>query len=128
MIYIDSSVALSEVFSENRRPPRAFWDQPLVASRLTDLEMRVRATRTGRAAEFQAVTDLLAARINFLDIAPPSLELIYRGGTRELRTLDAIHLATVAHLNRAHRRIPLATYDQRLAAAADSLGIAVIAP
>ena len=44
----------------------------------------------------------------------------------ELRSLDAIHLATMRQLGESLRR--LVTYDTRMAAAARELGIATVAP
>lgn len=128
MIYVDSSVALAEVFGESRRPPREFWDLDLVASRLTDLEMRLRAAATGQAERFLSVVDQIAGCISFIEIEPASVELIYAGGTRGLRTLDAIHLATLAHFNSAPGGTELATYDRRLATAAHAMGFPVIVP
>jgi predicted nucleic acid-binding protein len=128
LIYVDSSVALAEVFGETRRPPREFWDLPLVASRLTDLEMRTRALASGVADRYRLVVDQVAGCISFTEIEPVSVELIYAGGTRGLRTLDAIHLATLAHFNAAPGGTALATYDRRLAAAAQAMGFQVIVP
>ena len=49
MIYVDSSVALATLFSEDRRPPPHFWTQDLVASRLLEYEVwtRLHARATG---------------------------------------------------------------------------------
>lgn len=44
----------------------------------------------------------------------------------ELRTLDAIHLATAQRLKADLAR--LVTYDERMSAAADTLGWPVVAP
>ena len=43
-----------------------------------------------------------------------------------MRSLDAIHLASATLL--ADANLELVTYDQRMAAAARELGIAVVAP
>jgi predicted nucleic acid-binding protein len=45
-----------------------------------------------------------------------------------LRTLDALHLATMDHLRKAGFPIQLATYDLRLAKAAKALRFDVITP
>jgi predicted nucleic acid-binding protein len=44
----------------------------------------------------------------------------------ELRSLDAIHLATVAQLRASIARI--VTYDERMVVAADAAGFAVASP
>ena len=47
MIYLDTSVALAQLFGETRRPPADLWSQPLVSSRLLEYELwtRVHARR-----------------------------------------------------------------------------------
>ena len=45
-----------------------------------------------------------------------------------VRTLDALHLASIEHLRAAGQKVTLATYDARLAAAARALGIPVSEP
>jgi hypothetical protein len=42
-----------------------------------------------------------------------------------VRTLDALHLATAAYLHRAEPSLELASYDNRLIAAARSIQITV---
>lgn len=125
---MDASVALAEVFSEQRRPKPGFWDLPLVASRITDLEMRTRAAAMGQLQAKAALLDEIANTITFADIQRRNVELIYSGRTRALRTLDAIHLATLDFFNRDIGETLLATYDSRLAAAAQSLGFQVVTP
>jgi hypothetical protein len=39
VIYLDSSVALAHLLAEDRFPPDALWDQPLVSSRLLECEV-----------------------------------------------------------------------------------------
>jgi predicted nucleic acid-binding protein len=121
-------VALAEVFSEQRRPKEGFWDLPLVASRITDLEMRTRAAAIGQLQANAAVLDEISSAITFADIGRKNLELLYSGRTGALRTLDAIHLATLDFFNREIAETQLATYDRRLAAAAASMGFTVITP
>lgn len=128
MIYVDSSVALAEIFAEDHRPPQEFWKGVLVASQLTDLEVRSRAAASGSVGTYAPAIDRMASRFNFLGITGDALELLYAGRTAGLRTLDAIHLSTLHFLNRGLQRVPLATYDRRLAAAAAAMGFQVIAP
>jgi predicted nucleic acid-binding protein len=44
----------------------------------------------------------------------------------EVRSLDAIHLATMQHLGASLARV--LTYDDRMAAAAAAMGLSVLAP
>jgi antitoxin (DNA-binding transcriptional repressor) of toxin-antitoxin stability system len=39
LIYLDSSVALAQLFGEGRSPPDALWQEPLVSSRLLEFEV-----------------------------------------------------------------------------------------
>ena len=49
MIYLDTSVALAHLLSEDRNPPSRLWDEDLVSSRLLEYElwMRIHAKRLG---------------------------------------------------------------------------------
>jgi hypothetical protein len=39
VIYVDPSVLLAQLLAEDRGPPRALWDEPLIASRLAEYEV-----------------------------------------------------------------------------------------
>lgn len=128
MIYVDSSVALATLREETRRPDESFWDAPLVASRLTDLEVRVRSA--GRLALGRVAEDVeeLLARLEWFEMSPVTLGLLYQRPPEGLRTLDLIHLSTLDFVNREISKTALATYDRRLALAAESMGFKVISP
>ena len=126
MIYIDASVALAHLFLEDRRPPGAFWDNTLVASRLleyetwTVLHARTFAESHGDAAE------ALLARVALLELSPPVLTRALRSFPVPVRTLDALHLASADYLRRQGQTVELATYDHRMADAARAMGIPVL--
>ncbi|MGH7861979.1 MAG: type II toxin-antitoxin system VapC family toxin, partial [Candidatus Dormibacteraceae bacterium] len=64
-----------------------------------------------------------------LELIRVSDRILFEAGSllpAELRSLEAIHLATMRQLGASLRR--LLTYDSRMAAAATELGIATIAP
>lgn len=64
-----------------------------------------------------------------LDLVRINDRILHAAGVlhpRELRSLDAIHLATAVELDEALRS--LVTYDERLAAAATRLGFKVVQP
>lgn len=75
-----------------------------------------------------ALLDEISNAITFAAVDRRNLELLYTGQTGALRTLDAIHLATLDFFNREIGDTALATYDRRLAAAAQALGFQVIEP
>ncbi len=126
-MYVDSSVVLATVFAESRRPDDRFWLGPRFASRLADLEVRVRAA--GRANQRSAEdVEAVLAQMQFVEMSVAALSLLYTKPPAGVRTLDAIHLATLEQLHRTGRTMPLATYDRRLATAAHAMGFEVIVP
>ena len=62
-----------------------------------------------------------------LRLAPPMLERALEPFAVPLRTLDAIHLASLDYLRKTRGwRIELATYDRRMAEAAEAMDVAVV--
>lgn len=118
MIYIDSSVVLAHVFSEDRIPPAELWTQPLASSRLCEYEVWNRVH--GRGATEERVTSAQEAlgRLAFLEMSREFLVRALEPFPIAVRTLDSIHLASVEHLRRGRPDIRLATYDRRMSEAA----------
>ena len=127
MIYLDSSVALAHLLAEDRAPPLAIWREPLISSRLLEYEVwnRINARRLARS-HGEDVRALLA-RIALLELAPPVLERAIEPFPGAVRTLDALHLASIAFLNSRGLTIELASYDGRLIDCAERLGFSVAA-
>ena len=123
MIYLDSSVALAQLFAEDRQPPEDLWREPLTASRLLQYEVwaRVHARRL-EAPHGDKVRDLLDA-VAYIELAPPVLARALEPFPVPVRTLDALHLATLDFLRGHGQAIELASYDARLLAAARALRI-----
>ena len=127
MIYLDTSVALAQLLAEDRSPPARLWNAPLVSSRLLQYELwtRVHARRlTGSHGD--AARDLLA-RIAFLELAPQVLSRALEPFPTPVRTLDALHLASLEFIRSQGQRVEFATYDERQVEAARALGIPVFA-
>jgi hypothetical protein len=122
VIYIDSSVALAYVLAETRIPPAHFWNSSLVSSRLLEYELwnRVHARQPdqSRRAEVHA----LLAGVQLIDLSEAVLARALVPFAVPVRTLDGLHLATADYLHR-HEPLELATYDNRLRAAALAIGI-----
>ena len=70
--------------------------------------------------------ETVLARIDLVRVSDTVLRAAGRLVPEDLRTLDAIHLATAAQLGEDLAR--LVTYDTRMRAAADLLGLDVAAP
>ena len=121
MIYLDTSVALAQLLAEDRRPPAALWAETLVTSRLLAYELWNRIhTRKLTKTHAEATQELLA-RLAFLELEQEVLQRALEPFPLPVRTLDALHLASVDFLRRHGQRVALATYDERLAAAAKAL-------
>ena len=123
MIYLDSSVVLAQILGEDRRPPENLWREDLVSSRLLEYEVwvRVHARRLGTNGETAARAAL--APVEMYDLSSAILNRALRPFPVSLRTLDALHLATMDYLRRLDQDVVLASYDRRLCDAAAALGI-----
>ena len=123
MTYLDTSVALAHLLAEDRTPPEALWREPLISSRLLEYEIwtRIHARKLARSHGDQVRA--LVGRVALVELAPPVLARALEPFPRPVRTLDALHLASMEFL-RAHGQIVnLASYDDRLLAAARALKI-----
>lgn len=127
MIYVDTSVILSMVFVEDRQPPADLWSRDLVSSRLLEYEAWTRLNARGL---FDSHADVLRAslkEVTFIELHAPALERALTPLPLPVRTLDALHLATMHFLRQQGLPVCLASYDSRLLAAAQSIGIDTLA-
>jgi len=128
VIYIDSSIALAQLMFQTRAPPASLWRESLVSSRLLEYELwnRVHAYRlTGtRGDDVHAILAL----VDMIEMTGPVLARALEPFPVSVRTLDGLHLATLDSLRgHADEVIELASYDNRMLAAARALGIATTA-
>ena len=123
MIYLDSSVALAHLLAEDRFPPEHLWQQQLVSSRLLEYEVwnRIHARRLDRS-HGDAVRALIS-RVALLELATPALARALDPFPVPVRTLDALHLSSIEFLRFRQQQVELASYDDRLIAAARALRI-----
>jgi predicted nucleic acid-binding protein len=126
VIYLDTSVAIAHLLAEDRRPPAGLWDRSLVSSRLLEYELwtRVHARRLAKS-HGHLVSDLLL-RLALIEMISPVLLRALEPFPPPVRTLDALHLATLVFLHEQGQDVRLATYDTRQRAAASALGIDVV--
>jgi predicted nucleic acid-binding protein len=139
VVYVETSAILAWLLGvEQRLPARRVLDsaEQVVTSVLALLE----ATRAiTRAASEQRVTDADASRLKrlltrtttawqLLEITP---DIRNRAGEpfpiEPVRTLDAIHLATALHFARAFPSLPVLTFDERILANLEPLGLTTAA-
>jgi hypothetical protein len=123
LIYVDTSVALAHLLAEDRRPPPELWDDELVTSRLLEHELWTRLHARDLARSHGDLARLLLARLGWLELQPEVLERALHPFPTPIRTLDALHLASVGFLREHGKDVTLATYDGRMSAAAGAMGI-----
>ncbi len=126
MIYLDTSVALAHLLAEDRRPPDALWTKPLVASRLVEYELWTRLNARGLSASHGEAARRLVERLALMELLPNVLDRAKEPFPAPVRTLDALHLASILFLRERVPAIELASYDDRLAATARALGIRIV--
>ena len=127
MIYLDSSVVLAELMSESRTPPPKLWQETLISSRLLEFEVWNRLHARPHSQSIATLARTLLERIPMIDFAPNVLGRALSPFPIPVRTLDALHLATVDYIRAGRQEVSLATYDRRLAAAAQALGVPLAA-
>jgi len=126
LIYVDTSVALAQLLAEDRQPPTSLWAETLVSSRLLEYEMWTRIHARRLASSHGDAVRRILGRIAFLELAQPVLARALDPFPVPVRTLDALHLASMEFLRSQHQVVRLASYDDRLTAAAGRLGIAAM--
>lgn len=125
MIYLDTSVALAHLLAEDRSPPEDLWQESLISSRLIEYEIwtRIHARKLARSHSDEARS--LLSRLALIELSPPVLTRALEPFPKPVRTLDALHLASMEFLRTQGQTLTLASYDARLVAAARALRIAV---
>jgi predicted nucleic acid-binding protein len=127
VIYLDTSVALAHLLAEDRRPPDALWSNPLAASRLLEYEMWTRLNARGLGPTHGEAARRLVERLAILELLPNVLARALEPFPTPVRTLDALHLASIEFLRERGQKVELASYDDRLIAAARGLRIPIAA-
>jgi hypothetical protein len=127
VIYLDTSVALAHLLAEDRRPPDSLWSETLVSSRLMEYELwtRIHARRLGTS--HGALVDALLGRIALLELLSDVVRRAREPFPVEVRTLDALHLASLHFLREQGQNVRLASYDARMITAARRLEFDVLA-
>jgi hypothetical protein len=125
--YIDCSVALASVLTELRQPPEDFWTKRLFSSRLLEYEVWNRIFARGMGDTHRGEIEVMLRKIDLVELTQDSLRRTLRPYPVLVRTLDGLHLATMAYLREQGETVELASYDNRLLAAAEALGIPLAA-
>ncbi|MBI4702450.1 MAG: PIN domain-containing protein [Deltaproteobacteria bacterium] len=123
MIYLDTSAALAELLAEDRKPDPSIWSQPLVSSRLLECELWTRLHALKLAASHGDAARELLASVSLIALAPEVLARALEPFPLAVRTLDALHLASIEFLRGRRQQVTLASFDERQRAVAWRLGI-----
>ena len=126
MIYLDSSVALAALLAEDRSPPATLWEEPLIASRLLQYEVWNRIHARGLGRTHGDAASALLDRVAMVELSPIVLERALEPFPTAVRTLDALHLASIEFLRSRGQDVELASFDERLIAAARALRVPVM--
>lgn len=129
MIYLDSSALLKLVLDERESDILDDWlgarvDTPATSSELARVEM-IRGCRRADAERLPKARAILAA-VDLLPLTGGLLEDATEIGDPTLRSLDAIHLASALSIR--EELSAFVAYDRRLADAAGTAGLPVVAP
>jgi hypothetical protein len=125
VIYLDTSVALAHLLAEDRAPPERLWAEPLISSRLIEYEIwtRIHARKLTRSHSDEVRA--LLSRLAVIELAPPVLARALEPFPKPVRTLDALHLASMDFVRKQGQNITLASYDGQMINAARGLRIAI---
>ena len=131
MIYVDSSAIVKLVRPEVESGALAAWlndrAEAVVTSTLAEVEVP-RALRRVEPARLAGVSAVLA-RLSRVEIDGPVRATAAAYADEELRSLDAIHLATAEMLVAAGKQITaFVSYDVRQSRAAVAAGFTTVAP
>ena len=124
-VYLDTSVALAHLLSEDVTPPDSLWDESLISSRLLEYEVwnRIHAYKLG-GAETDSARKLIG-RVALVELISPILERAKERFPTRVRTLDALHLSSILFLQDHDQAIKLATYDSGMKKAAQLMRISL---
>ncbi|HEV8621157.1 MAG TPA: PIN domain-containing protein [Nitrospiraceae bacterium] len=124
-VYLDTSVALAHLLAEDQAPPENLWGESLISSRLFEYEIwnRIHARKLGKT-HGEAVREL-TGRIALVELIGPILDRAKEPFPAAVRTLDALHLASISFLIETGQTVALASYDTKMTHAARLIGIKI---
>lgn len=128
MIYLDASAIYKLIVEEREsRSLRKFLAEHSgkVSSALARVEVERALQRTHSMELRRQLTAAILGQVNLLTISDAIVSQAGTVGTPDLRSLDAIHLATALSVPGLQGMV---AYDRRLARAAEAAGLRVWAP
>ena len=97
------------MLAEDKRPPARLWQQTLVASRLLKYEVWCRLHARQLADSHGDAAAELIGRVGLLELTVPVLERALGPFPEGVRTLDALHLASLEFLTQQGQPLLLAS-------------------
>jgi predicted nucleic acid-binding protein len=127
-LYIDASAALKLVVEEPESwaLADALAGEQLISSEICRVELGRALLRLGLGPGAERLVRGVVERIELLRVDDQILDRASEVGPNDLRTLDAIHLASALAIGRELDAV--VTYDRRLAGAAEEAGFTVLSP
>jgi hypothetical protein len=125
LLYLDTSVVLAQLLAEDVIPPESIWGETLISSRLLQYETWIRVHARGLSESHGHLARELLSGIAMVELVEPVLPKVLEPFPRPVRTLDALHLASILFLNEQGQEVRLATYDGRMRSAAEALGVPI---
>lgn len=127
-LYIDASAALKLVVEEPESwaLADALAGDQLISSEICRVELGRALLRLGLGQGAERLVRGVVERIELLRLDDQILDRASEVGPSDLRSLDAIHLASALAIGRELDAV--VTYDRRLAGAAQEAGLAVLSP
>ncbi len=125
--YLDSSAIVKLAVAEAQSTALRTYlrrRRPLLSSSLARTEVGRALLPLGAVAVLRG--EQVLARLDLVRVSDRLLEAAAHLLPPELRSLDAVHLATVQQLGASVARV--ITYDERMSAAAQAMGCTVVAP
>lgn len=126
MIYLDTSVALAHLLAEDRRPPASLWSETLVSSRLMEYELWSRIHARGLGGSHGDAVRALLGRVATLELVEEVVGRARQPFPAAVRTLDALHLASLEFLRSHGGPVRLASYDARMLEAARAMSVETV--
>jgi predicted nucleic acid-binding protein len=132
VIYLDSCSIVKLVVREDETDALLAWlqtrhEEQVVTSMLAEVEVP-RALRRA-APGFLGVVSSVLIKIDRFEVDAPVRATAGAYSQVNLRSLDAIHLATAENLIASDKEVSaFVTYDKRLASAAQEAGLPVVSP
>ncbi|MGI9076741.1 MAG: PIN domain-containing protein [Gemmatimonadaceae bacterium] len=123
MIYIDTSVVLAQLLAEDRKPPVPLWEETLISSRLLQYEVWTRIHARQLTISHGEIVESLLNRLVMLELTPTVLARALEPFPLPVRTLHALHLASLEFLRDQRQAVRLASYDAGMLAVAAKLAI-----